>query len=167
LILTLLCLVAVPRMNKRGRNDASLGLAREVYTRLVQARFAAISAGTRVQVTLVPGAVSAVQLRTSVSPGMAPSPPDPLGFGPVTDEVVAHKGAQIVAVADTVDTSSPPPGPGGGPTQLIFYPDGRARIDGQPTSQAGTTIYIADELLGYPHRIVVLAGTGFVREIDQ
>ncbi len=163
-ILGLLGFLAIGRTTQQGRGDAALGLTREVYTRLTQARFAAISSGTRVQVTLSPVSVSAVQLRTSLQPGMVPPPP--ADFGPVTDEVTAHRGAQIVAIGASVDTGNPPPGPAGGPALLIFYPDGRARLDGAIASQPGTTIYIADELFAHPHRIVVLARTGFARTMD-
>lgn len=152
---------------RRGlQRDATSGLAREVYTRLQQARFAAISGGVRVQVRLSPGPAAdpALQVRAALEPGVAPPPPrDGDGFGPVSDHITRRSDGQIVAVAPTVDHDSPMPGPGSDvQASLVFYPDGRAQLDGLPP-HPGVTIYLADAQLLYKKRIVVLGRTGFAR----
>jgi prepilin-type N-terminal cleavage/methylation domain-containing protein len=153
---------------RRGlQSDATSGLAREVYTRLVQARFAAISGGVRVQVRLSPGPAAdpALQVRAALEPGVAPSPRSGLGdgFGPVSDHVTGRSDGQIVGVAPTIDYDSPMPAPGASTqASLVFYPDGRVQLDGLPP-HPGVTIYLADAQLLYKKRIVVLGRTGFAR----
>ncbi len=162
-VLGTLGVVAMVKMGGRGRADAAAGLAREVYTRLLQARFTAVSSGVQVLVQLYPGQRNHVlQLQPSQTPGLATAD----FSGPVTDEVSGRRDALIVAVADTVDTTDGPlPALSNQPVQVIFYPDGTARIpDG---SRTGLTIYLADDLLQHRYRVTVLGRTGFARLMDR
>lgn len=164
-ILGVVGVLAMAKITRRSRADSAAGLGRELHTRLVQARFAAITSGARVLVRLQPGtSVAAAQLMSALQPGQSPPPPGD-GFGSVTDEVRSRPSSAIVAVAPVVDGAGPMPAPGAA-ADLIFYPDGRAQLSGVP-GHPGVTIYIADDLGEHQRRITVLGRTGFARLVER
>lgn len=165
IVLGVLSALAMPRMGRRQRDDASLGLTREVYTRLMQARFAAVSSGGQVEVLLRPGQRSRVlQVLPARQPGMAPLPPD--AFGPVTDEVGGRNAAQLVGVAAGVDGAGPPRASTAA-AALLFFPDGSAQLaDNANAPAGGATVYVADDVGGHPHRVTVFGRTGMPRVLD-
>lgn len=170
-ILGVLSALALPRLGRQSRSEASRGLCREIYTRLVQARFAAVSGGARVQVTLYPGGSTgagpaALQLQPALLPGMAP-PAGAVEFGPPTDQVARRLAAQVVTVAGAADPGGPVPAPTLAPVSVVFYPDGSADVPALGARRAGATVYVADDQGQNPHRVTVLGRTGFARVVDQ
>lgn len=178
-VLSVVGLVALSKMSHRDRADATSGLARQIYTRMVQARFTAITSGARVKVHLLPagqtGLSSGVvlELHPALLPGMSPATSgsgDP--FGPATDQVTGLSAARILAVTRTVDFVSSCPGACTAlavPVDVIFYPDGSITLVDQDgsTARGGATVYVADDLGGHLRRVLVMGRTGFARMLDS
>lgn len=152
--------LAVGHFGKPSRAVSAAGVARDAYTRLVQARTAAATSGGLVAVCLFPGDLDhLLWLRPATTPGMNTDAPlaDP------QDEVPARRALHIVAVSPTIDTTGvPPPQQPPGEQRIVFFPDGRAQLGGAPP-HPGVTIYFTDDLGRANYRLTVLGRTGFTR----
>ena len=162
-IIGVLAAVGMNRMSKRGQATASAGLAREIYALANQARLSALASRKQVWVRLQPMRPQAT-LRMATVAGTAP-----LGagmWGPVEANVEGYKDCKITDVrVGPKPTDAAPMAPWAGTADLIFYPDGTARLSGQGTT--GATVFVADNTMGYPQRVLIYGRTGFAKVMDQ
>lgn len=156
--------LAIGHFGRPARATVAAGVARDAYTRLLHARTAAVTGGMQVQVSLFPGDTERVlHLRAATEPGLQADPPL---SGP-QEAVGGRRLLRVTTVAAVADATGAPPAPlPPGEVRLIFYPDGRAQLAGQPP-HPGITIYLDDELGRSPYRLTVLGRTGFARLLDH
>lgn len=163
IIITVLASLALSRMGRPNGQAAASGLAHEIYALCQQARFAALSNKKQVRLT-IQSQNPVVQYQTANVPGNQPL--DATQFGPVEATVLARDEVQIVNVIAGAIVGGDPPGLMGGiSTGLVFYPNGTVQLDG--SDGTGATIYIADQVLRYPQRVLLYGRTGFAKVLSQ
>lgn len=162
-ILALLMTMALDPLSRVTARSASAGLCRDLFALSNQAHITAVSRGRQVQLVLQNVAPTA-QLSGAATVGMAPVPAT--GWGPVEVQFTPGGRAQINGVTPGVlYTGGQPTTPFTGPVQIIYYPDGSMQVAG--SSATGATIFVTDQALGHPTRVVIYGRTSFAKVLDQ
>lgn len=187
-IIILLSIVGLNKMSRTNNDEASAGLAGEIYAMAQQARYTALATGQQVRLTLqstTSTSSQAVLYRRTVTPSILPFaqtlPPTQNQFywGSVETVVNVHGGAVMMGVSPgalysgSAGGAAPATQPNPMPTvELIFYPNGWAQLTSTSSpatslSPTGATIFVADQNLVKRNRVVIYGRTGMSRVMPQ